>query len=624
MNDIARLLTRIAGALAIAGLFDLPAGAQTPIYQWNFNGSNLNSTTGAGGVAAPVGSVAVAFTGGVNGGQFTQAAGSSDPAGTNFVPQLTGFGGGPDGLRFGSMNTTGSDNLLFSFDLAAVDKGNPATSGSRFYQVRYTTDGSSFTNLGGPLEFQRKSGSSDLDIWANQTTVSLAGVAAATNLRIDVVAIPDPATGSFAPSVAGTTYSAAAPVALDMATLFQGNIYQGAGSGDFQTSSWSAGAPVSDTQTSHVVFSGANTATVTNNNSSLRLRSISFTGTGQKTIDGQSIALGRNDSSQGTVMGGQTTLLNASGTIQTITAPIVLDVSQTWDTGSGGSLNITTGGVVINSTHVPYPTNLTIAGAGSMLLSAPILNLGATTITKTGPGTLTIPTDNSLTTTGSAQFVVTGGGLQVTNTGGGSATGAAAISVKGGTLLGNGRVAPTGTNTVTVASGGTIRGGIATAATAADKTLTIGSNGLTVQSGGVIGLNIYGNGTSTTGDGNVIAVTGAASVTNAKINVNLLNGTTAAGLRAAVGFPNTAVFTVVTSNAASTYSIDIAGSNFVALGFGPSEWSAFPVGNNLQLRFTPVPEPSLVILPAGLLVLAATRAYKRRSRSRESSPPALA
>ena len=47
------------------------------------------------------------------------------------------------------------------------------------------TDGTTYNNLGGPLEYQR-TGTTNLDIWANKNVVSLAGVPGAANLRLEV------------------------------------------------------------------------------------------------------------------------------------------------------------------------------------------------------------------------------------------------------------------------------------------------------------------------------------------------------------------------------------------------------------------------------------------------------
>ncbi|HET6573605.1 MAG TPA: hypothetical protein VFG68_08395 [Fimbriiglobus sp.] len=623
---------RIISLAALVSALLLPTFAlsQTPVYQWDFNTKDANSTVGVGGTASLlplVNPVSGSFKGNSNkGGSGTIAFGSSDPGtgDANFVWQTTGYpaASGTGGYHFEGVNTTGLTNLLFAFDLAAVDLGSPPTTASKWYQVRYSMDGTTFTNLGGPLEYQQ-SGTTDATLWANQTVLSLAGVTPAANLRFEVVSVHAPGTSAYAPAQTGTSYSGNAPVFLDYVTVYQGNTWNStAPSGDIQTgSNWSNGAPAPGGLSSNLMFGGnENTAAVTvsnaNSGSSFRLLSISFTSAANSTaytLIGDTIDLGRQvATSSGTNMTGAITLINASNRQQTISASLSMNTSQVWDSGptaNGGSLLIN-GPFVLFSTPGSGMT-LTVAGENETKISAPFTFFGTDTITKTGGGTLTLPTANTNGFGATVQFNVNGGSLAVTNAAG-SATADAAIRVNAGRLTGNGFVAPGFLKTVTVASGGAISPGSGTGD--ANRTLTVSQNGVTVLAGGVYEANFFGTGANDTGLLRVVGsgVSGGGGMT---VNLRLLNGVNRDTLRQAVGIGNTRTYTLTNVDGASTWTV--TANNFTAYGFSPGEWTVSQVGNNLVLTFVPVPDArfALGVAAAGLLALAAVRRKKLAART---------
>lgn len=615
--------------VALVSAMSLPtiALSQSPVYQWDFNITNpkTNSSIGSGGTATLIGGVTGSFSGGPNGGSGTIAVYSSDPGSggsdTNFVWQTTGYpaqtgASGTSGARFAGINTTGMSNLLFSFDLSPVNVGSPSSFASKWYQVRYSADGTTFTNLGGPLEY-RRTGSADASLFAQETVLSLAGIAPASNMRFEIVAVHAPGSSQYAPAQ-GTTYSGSAPVFLDLVTVYQGNTWSStAGSGDLQAGeNWSTAAPGPGELSSHLMFGGNENAavTVTNTNADpnnpFRVLSLSFTTAANSTaytVTGDQIRLGKSTPTAGaSVMAGATTITNASNQQQTISTNLTLNTSQVWDSGptaNGGSLLVNGNSVVFGS-----GANLTVTGQNLTQISAKLQFLtSSNSITKTGGGTLAISSDNTGLIGANGQFIVNGGSLAVTNTTG-SATGAAAIQVNaGGRLTGHGIVAPTGGNTVTVAGGGAIRPGTS----AADRTLTIAAGGLTIAAGGIYEVNVFGSGINDTG---LLNVTGGVSTpaTGPGIAVNLnLVGVDRDTLRAAVGLGNTRVYTLTNVSAASNWNV--TANNFTDLGFSATEWVPGQSGNNLILTFKPVPDArfALAVAGAGLLALAAVR---RRTR----------
>lgn len=226
--------------------------------------------------------------------------------------------------------------------------------------------------------------------------------------------------------------------------------------------------------------------------------------------------------------------------------------------------------------------------------TGPISGIGAIAVAGTEDGR-TVAFDSS---TGN-NFTYTGG----TTVGGGtllllgqsaaqSGTGTGPVTVSGGTLGGTGRAA----GAVTVSSGGRITAGTSLA----NRTLTLGDT-LAVNAG-TYRVTLFG---ANTDEASRLAVTGAATLSNAPLLDLDLNGQTVAGLRAAG--PHS--YTVLTAGSVTgTFAVP----NFASLGFEPNEWTvAYPGGTAVVLTFTPVPEPGTV-LAVGLLGLGLVRGLRRR------------
>jgi len=207
-----------AGVLAACG-----AANAAIITQWDFNGQSATTVPGGGtsptpsigaGTASLLASVTGSFSSGIANG------GSSDPVTTsppNFGWQTTtypaqGAGSGTAGVRF-DISTVG----VLGPDLYAYFDVRHSNTSSRFVQVQYTTDGTTFTNAPGGL-FEATAGG---DTWYKLRQVNLGAdplVFNNANFGFRVVTVFDPGTpGSY--SAASTTYAGTGTLRFDMVTL---------------------------------------------------------------------------------------------------------------------------------------------------------------------------------------------------------------------------------------------------------------------------------------------------------------------------------------------------------------------------------------------------------------------
>lgn len=162
-------------AIAVTGTVQ----ASTVITQWNFNGplgvSNTPSPSTGAGSATPVG-----MNGGLNNADILNAAGnptSTDTSVPNQVwrvrgSQTNGWSGTVSllsGARFNA-STASQENIVVSMDILGTDGS------ARYAQFQYTLDGSSFSSLGGLLDFNPLN-----DRWTNGITFNLSSVAGAAN-----------------------------------------------------------------------------------------------------------------------------------------------------------------------------------------------------------------------------------------------------------------------------------------------------------------------------------------------------------------------------------------------------------------------------------------------------------
>ncbi len=238
------------------------------------------------------------------------------------------------------------------------------------------------------------------------------------------------------------------------------------------------------------------------------------------------------------------------------------------------------------------------------------LSLG---VAKTGTGTWVLTGNNTY----SAGTTIGGGTLYANNgISTSSATGNGAVTVNsGGTLGGSGFVG----GATTVNSGGTVRGGVNNGGTVDDLTV---ANNVTVNGGGQFGADLAnlasGPGTYTR---DRLIVDGASRslnfVTTTAFNIALLND---AGLTN--GGAYTLTIAAVTNGATITegggtpdfaYLTDFTLSSVNFSGF--NSVSLVVNGTNLDLTFTPVPEPGTVFA-VGAVGLAAAGWLRRRHKAK--------
>ncbi len=280
------------------------------------------------------------------------------------------------------------------------------------------------------------------------------------------------------------------------------------------------------------------------------------------------------------------------------------------DTNSPGGLSTLSGAITLNrSVEIATPqSNLLVSGVVS----------GTGGIVKSGNGTLTV-TGNS-TYTGPTYI---SDGTLVVNSQVGSGTGTGGVIVtQNGTLGGNGRLAPTGTNTVTV------QGGITAGTAVGASTLTVASNGLTLDGGGYI-VNLFGTGytNAATADISKLAITGNVQISSTsvlRLDLSALSASQVTLLRTGVGAGNSRVYDVIEGTGsvnnflASNYSVFSLGN------FAAGEWTfvTSPTLGTVQIRFTPVPEPAGAFGVA-LAGFAAWTGVRRRYRTMRNAKTEL-
>jgi hypothetical protein len=128
--------------------------------------------------------------------------------------QLWGSGSGERGVQF-QVSTAGFFDIGISFDL------RHSNTSSRFVQFQYSLDGTNFSskNLVDDGIFEASLGG---DTWYNLRTVSLAGVAGASNnanFAFRIVAIFAPGTSEYVASTATSTWAGTGTLRYDMVTV---------------------------------------------------------------------------------------------------------------------------------------------------------------------------------------------------------------------------------------------------------------------------------------------------------------------------------------------------------------------------------------------------------------------
>jgi len=219
-------------------------------------------------------------------------------------------------------------------------------------------------------------------------------------------------------------------------------------------------------------------------------------------------------------------------------------------------------------------------------------------------GTLTVGTNHTLTV--NSLNLASGGTLTKDGSGtlvvsGTPATGnTGVLTVAVGTLTGTGTVA----GPVSISSGATVSPGTSIPQ---GTTLTVGPTAFAAAS--TLRTTLFGTGSTEIG---LLSSTGAVSVNSTAGIVLDLGAVNADSLRTAVGIGNSRTYTV----AQGVGSVDNFTTSNLTLAnqgsFQSSEWSILgsPSPGNVQLLFTPVPEP-VTILGVGAILLGVARLRRR-------------
>jgi autotransporter-associated beta strand protein len=590
----------LALALVIAVAWCQVAPAQTVFTRWNFNNYTQSATSPP--IQPPnygTGTGTASLVGGTN-GAFFEIGGTTDPGSpdpndpptnqsrawqvSNYPAQ--GAGSGTGGVQF-LTSTVGRNNLLYTMDFRA---NNTA---SRWYQVQYTVDGSTWQNLRDPFEVAIGTG------FANSTSFSFAGVAgtADADFGVRVVSVFAPGTSGYIGVVGG--YSPAALTFFDMVTFAEGKAWTSAAGGSLNDgtsgANWSDGAvPASGTISSNWFFPGLASAnvTATNNVVGFRAQSIAFTGASTAyTLAGDTLSIGPD----GNGVGGLTTIINTSSRAQTFAAPLFVERRQTWDAGS------TAGGSLVMNGAVTLLQGLNVTGANNTLINGAITGLGVP-LSKSGTGELVLAGNN----TGISSIAVNQGTLRVNNPSGGSANGGGPVTVAAGARLAGAQGMAAGTRGFigegTVMINGIVQPGTTATSTSAGQINFTGAvQGVTFNAGSRYVWDLAALADN--------ATLGAAGVSFDQIRVE--NG---AGMSLSNGAVELAFSGATTPNLANSFwqsgrtwtILQVTGSANTGQQFsGITNAAAFAsvgtftlgtaAGGSITLNYTPIPEPALIL-----------------------------
>jgi hypothetical protein len=162
---------------SLAALFLPSLYAQNIITQWDFNTltpgviSTAIPSTGSGSVAL-VGGTTTPSTG-------STGLGSSDQAATNIAFQTTtypaqGLANQSAGVQFNT-STSGYENIKLTFDLRL------SNTSSRWIQVQYTANGTSWQNFGSPIRIGGMGDDNAGDAWHNENVVDFSSITTVDN-----------------------------------------------------------------------------------------------------------------------------------------------------------------------------------------------------------------------------------------------------------------------------------------------------------------------------------------------------------------------------------------------------------------------------------------------------------
>lgn len=320
--------------------------------------------------------------------------------------------------------------------------------------------------------------------------------------------------------------------------------------------------------------------------------------TGPITVNAGTLRIG-NGNALGSNTGVTTVAVNASLDLngQTV-AGEPLSLSGT-GTGVTAALANTAATAASNAGTITLNANSSIGGAGAIVLSGQISDVGAgQSLTKVGAGPLTLGSAGGNTYRGDT--FVSAGPLIVNNTSG-SGTGTGQVRVNGGQLAGTGSM----TGAVTVSSGARLRGGDPTAPLGPANRVLTANGGVTVNGGSTVQVAFAGSGGGVS-DPTLVQFTngfnvgtGPAPVTALNqllVNVSLDSGPALTALQpvSLTLASGTGGFTLNGTPAPSTIdpTLYTATFNFDVV---PGSVGLTTSGTSLTLGFTPVPEPSSLL-----------------------------
>jgi hypothetical protein len=289
---------------------------------------------------------------------------------------------------------------------------------------------------------------------------------------------------------------------------------------------------------------------------------------------------------------------------------------------SGGTVRAESGTLIVSSTHLTNYSGTTLTGGTWEVLGTATLNFNGRTVATLGPGTTVVlngtsPTftalDSLTTNTGTlrvlggktfnptAASVTTAGTIEV----GAGSTFAKSINVQAGGLL---QGAGTVTGAVTV--GGTVAPG-----NAVTPIGTLATGGQTWAGGGVYEISYIRNtGAFVAGtDNDFLTATGSLTVTATPANKFHLHMSYAGPPQP--GAPQISTIKIATFAGGVPASFDLNAFQLEGdLFVGGSAFNLTPVGNDVFLTFTPVPEPGSLLL-VGAAGAGALAALSRRRRA---------
>ena len=176
--------------------------AQTVLTQWNFDGGITTATTG-NGTATIIGAT----------GTPSFPAGNPNQSWSTTGFPAQGTGSGTAGFRFAT-STVGVSTISVSVDIAG------SNTASKYYQLQYTADGTTWNNVDAPKVIGQTSAPST---WVTIAATLPANAANNANFAFRVVSVFDPANNSTYTAIGATSnYAVTGTTRVDNATIYNG------------------------------------------------------------------------------------------------------------------------------------------------------------------------------------------------------------------------------------------------------------------------------------------------------------------------------------------------------------------------------------------------------------------